>query len=63
LPVPERLLTIKTGALAGARVRLTLDPRAISHIWALTRNLVVTVSGNLDQEELRRVAQSLRPQR
>ena len=61
--VPERLLTIKTGALAGARVRLTLDPRAIPHIWALTRNLVVTVSGNLDQQELRRVAQSLRPQR
>ena len=55
----ERPLTIAIGALKGARSRLVLDPRAIAHVWALTEGLVVTVSGNLDERELARVARSL----
>ena len=61
--VAEAPLAIETGALTGARARLIVDPRAVPHVWALTRDLVVTVSGDLDADELRRVARSLAPQR
>lgn len=61
--VVQRPLRITSGALAGARARLIVDPRAVPHVWALTAELVVTVAGNLDEAELRRVARSLSPRR
>jgi outer membrane lipoprotein-sorting protein len=46
-------------ALAGSEARLVLDSRTIPHIWALTGDLVVTVSGDLTRAELLDVTGSL----
>jgi hypothetical protein len=51
-----------SGALAGTRGQLLVDPRATPHVWALAGPLVVTVSGDLSRAELLRVASSLQPQ-
>jgi len=51
------------GALAGAPTTLVLDPRTPPHLWALTRALVVTVSGDLGRADLLRIGSSLRRQR
>jgi hypothetical protein len=56
-PEPVRL---HGGALDGVRARLDVDPRTTPHVWALTPDLVVTVSGDLSRGELLDVAQSLR---
>lgn len=59
LDEPEPV-TFGSGALAGERGELLIDPLAIPHVWAKTDRLVVTVSGDLTREELVRVAESLR---
>jgi hypothetical protein len=55
---PEQLL-LERGALSGVEANLLIVPLAIPHIWALTDELVVTVAGDLDREQLLRVAESL----
>lgn len=55
---PEEL-TLAGGALDGAPAQLLVDPRTTPHVWALTAELVVTVSGDLSRAELLSVAQSL----
>jgi hypothetical protein len=48
-------------SLPGAGVAsLVLDSRTVPHVWALTDQLVVTVSGDLDRAQLLSVARSLR---
>lgn len=59
---PERVL-VRRGALAGVELELLIVPRNIPHVWALTDELVVTVSGDLSRGELLHVAESLRRQR
>ena len=56
---PERLRA-RRGALSGVELKLLLVPRNVPHVWALTDDLVVTVSGDLSREELLRVSESLR---
>jgi hypothetical protein len=53
-------LRLASGALAGAEAEVVLAPGSAPHLWALTDELVVTVSGDLDRAELARVAASLR---
>jgi hypothetical protein len=53
-------LELDTGALAGARAELLLAARTTPHIWSVTPELVVTVSGDLTRAELVRVTESLR---
>jgi hypothetical protein len=55
---PERV-RFSSGALAGRDGELVLDPLAEPHLWALTQDLVVTVSGDLTRDELLQVAESL----
>jgi hypothetical protein len=55
---PERV-RLRSGALAGESAELLIDPLAIPHVWVLTDQLVVTVSGDLTRAELIRVAESL----
>jgi hypothetical protein len=55
---PERI-TLERGVLAGEEGELLIDPLAIPHIWVITEDLVVTVSGDLTRDELLRVAESL----
>jgi uncharacterized protein DUF4232 len=57
---PERV-TLHGGPLNGAVAQVVVDPRAVPHLWALTDDLVVTVSGDLSRRELIAVAQSLHP--
>lgn len=56
---PQRAC-FRSGALKGACGELMVDPRATTHVWAIAGGLVVTVSGDLTQGELERVAASLR---
>jgi hypothetical protein len=57
---PERV-RVRRGALSGVEINLLIVPRNIPHIWALTDDLVVTVSGDLSRAELLRVSESLEP--
>jgi hypothetical protein len=59
---PETL-RIDAGALRGARAELLIDPRGTPHVWTLTRDLVVTVNGDLTRAELVRITNSLRERR
>jgi hypothetical protein len=54
-------LRLSFGALEGARAELVVGPRSIPRLWALTDELVVTVSGDLTRAELLQAAESLRP--
>lgn len=56
---PQRAC-FRSGALKGACGELMVDPRATTHVWTIAGGLVVTVSGDLTQGELERVAASLR---
>jgi hypothetical protein len=56
---PERV-NFSSGALAGRDGELVIDPLAEPHTWALTQDLVVTVSGDLTRDELLQVAESLK---
>jgi len=55
---PERV-SFEEGALAGRTGRVVITPGATPHVWALTDDLVVTVSGDLTRAELLEVARSL----
>ena len=55
---PEQV-TFDEGALRGSRGELVIDPNSVPHVWAIAGPLVVTVAGNLDREELIRIAESL----
>jgi outer membrane lipoprotein-sorting protein len=57
---PERVTL--GGALDGARAELLVSAQGTApHVWALTDDLVVTVSGDLTRDELLAVAGSLAP--
>lgn len=56
---PERV-TVASGALAGHQAALLIDPLAVPHVWVVSDELVITVSGNLDRAELLQVIGSLR---
>jgi hypothetical protein len=53
-------ISFSSGALAGRAGHLVLGPFAAPHIWALTSDLVVTISGDLTRAQLVHVANSLR---
>jgi hypothetical protein len=38
---------------------IVVDPNSIPHLWAIAGPLVVTIAGNVDDEELLRIAESL----
>ena len=59
---PERI-RLERAALSGVEANLLIVPLAIPHIWALTDDLVVTVAGDLERDELLRVAESLEARR
>lgn len=61
IAIPEQPLHLREHALARSRARIVIVPRAIPHIWALTDNLVVTISGDLSRDELIAAAESLQP--
>ena len=52
-------MRFSSGALAGRNGELVIDPLAEPHVWALTQDLVVTVSGDLTRDELLQMAESL----
>jgi hypothetical protein len=52
-------VSFSSGALAGRDGELVIDPLAEPHVWVLTQDLVVTVSGDLTRDELLQVAESL----
>jgi hypothetical protein len=52
-------VTLHGGALDGVLAHLTIDPRAVPHLWATTDRFVVTVSGDLTRDQLIHVAESL----
>lgn len=47
------------GILGGRTGQLLIDPLSIPHVWGMTEDLVITVSGDLTRAELLRVAGSL----
>jgi hypothetical protein len=59
---PEQIVA-RRGALSGVELNLLIVARNIPHVWALTDELVVTVSGDLSRDELVRITESLRAQR
>lgn len=52
-------VAISSGALAGHQGALLIGPFAMPHIWLIADDLVVTVSGDLDRDDLLRVVGSL----
>jgi outer membrane lipoprotein-sorting protein len=52
-------VTLDDGALEGERGELLIDPNSVPHIWVVTDDLVVTIAGNLDRDELLEIAESL----
>jgi outer membrane lipoprotein-sorting protein len=56
-----RRVKLRSGALAGHRASVVVDPASTPHLWVLSRTLVVTVAGDLDTEQLVRIAESLHP--
>jgi hypothetical protein len=57
---PEQV-TFRGGALEGHTGEVVVDANSVPHVWAVAGALVVTVAGNLDRDELVRVAESLKP--
>lgn len=55
---PE-VVRIASGALAGTRGELLIDPLVTPHIWTIGRQLVITVSGDLTRAQLLEIAGSL----
>ena len=55
----QERVTFSSGALAGREGHLVTGPFTAPHVWALTGELVVTVSGDLTRSELLQVAGSL----
>jgi hypothetical protein len=56
---PEEVVA-RRGALSGVELNLVIVPRTLPHVWGLTDELVVTVSGDLSRSELLHIAESLR---
>lgn len=56
-------VTIRGGALDGLEAELAVDSRVVPHLWALTDDLVLTLSGHLTRDEIRDAANSLFPSR
>jgi hypothetical protein len=54
-------VTIGHGALSGATARYALPAVGVPHLWAFHDGLLVTVSGDLTEEQLLQVAESLQP--
>ena len=59
---PERI-RLERGALSGVEANLLIVPLALPHIWALTDDLVVTVAGDLNRQQLLRVTEALEARR
>jgi hypothetical protein len=57
---PEHVVP-RRGALSGVELNLVIVPRTIPHIWGLTDELAVTVSGDLSRNELLQITDSLEP--
>lgn len=57
---PERV-RLRRGALSDVEANVLIVPLNVPHLWALTDDLVVTVSGDLSRADLLGVAQSLGP--
>jgi hypothetical protein len=55
-----RTVTFTGGALQGQTGELVVTPGSVPHVWTVGDRLVVTVSGDLTEAELLRVASSLR---
>lgn len=51
---------LRRGALSDVEAKVLVVPRNTPHLWALSDDLVVTVSGDLSRSGLVRVAESLR---
>jgi hypothetical protein len=60
-PLPDRSesIAIESGALAGDPVHVGIYPVVWPHVWAQHGDLLVTIAGDLNREELLRVARSL----
>ena len=54
---PQRF-AVTAGALTGAQAELVISPRGVPHVWTMDDRLVVTVAGDANAEELRRMAES-----
>jgi hypothetical protein len=50
---------LRRGALSDVEANVLIVPLNVPHLWALTDDLVVTVSGGLSRADLVRVAESL----
>jgi hypothetical protein len=55
---PQKIM-LQAGELSGLTADLLIVPRNVPHLWVLTNQLVITVSGDLTRAELIAVAQSL----
>lgn len=55
---PERV-RLNAGALRGATANVVIDPRVEPHLYAVTDELVVTITGPLTREQLLAAANSL----
>ena len=55
---PE-ILSITGGVFAGHEAEVLMDPRGVTHLWAVGEELVLTVAGDLARAELERVAGSM----
>ncbi len=54
---PERF-TVASGALAGAEGELVISARGVPHVWTVDDRLIVTVAGDANGDELKRIAGS-----
>lgn len=54
---PERF-TVDGGALSGAEAELVISSHGLPHVWAVDDRLIVTVAGDANGEELKRIAGS-----
>jgi hypothetical protein len=57
---PE-VVTLSSGFLRGRQASVVIEPGTPPHLWVVTDQFVVTVSGDLSRSELIRTAESLAP--
>jgi hypothetical protein len=55
---PERV-PIRAGALRGATANVLVDPRVEPHVYVVTDELVLTITGPLTRDELIRAVESI----
>ncbi len=53
-------MTIERGALRGATAKLAMPALGLPHLWAFHGGLMVTIAGDLTEDQLLKVAESLR---